>query len=100
MYWIKIWSNNPLNLFKKCFIDFDLQNDFNISEPLKVSSLDKIPKSLEIKTVGDLTIIDGRISWSGYTTTDLVDEWPWVVGGKEITSCFINFNSAKYFTAI
>ena len=86
------------NLFRKWFINFDLKNDFNLSEPLKESSLGKIPKSWEIETIGDLSIVKGRIGWRGYTTNDLVDEGPWVVGGKEITSGFIDFNTAKHLT--
>ena len=86
------------NLFKKWFINFDLKNDFNIFESFKESSLGKIPESWEIKTIGDLSEVKGRIGWRGYTTNDLVDEGPWVVGGKEITSGFIDFNSAKHLT--
>ena len=86
------------NLFRKWFINFDLKNDFNLSEPLKESSLGKIPKSWKIETIGDLSIVKGRIGWRGYTTNDLVDEGPWVVGGKEITSGFIDFNTAKHLT--
>ena len=86
------------NLFKKWFIDFDLKNDFNIFESFKESSLGKIPESWEIKTIGDLSEVKGRIGWRGYTTNDLVDDGPWVVGGKEITSGFIDFNSAKHLT--
>ena len=86
------------NLFKKWFIDFHLEDDFNISEPLKDSSLGKIPKSWKIKTIGDLSIVKGRIGWRGYTTNDLIDKGPWVVGGKEITSGFIDFGTAKHLT--
>lgn len=86
------------NLFRKWFIDFDLKNDFNMSEPFKESNLGEIPESWEIKTIGDLSDVKGRIGWRGYTTNDLVDEGPWVVGGKEITSGFIDFNSAKHLT--
>ena len=86
------------NLFRKWFIDFQLESDFNISEPLKDSSLGKIPESWEIKTIGDLSIVKGRIGWRGYTTNDLVGEGPWVVGGKEITSGFIDFSTAKHLT--
>ena len=86
------------NLFRKWFIDFQLESDFNISEPLKESSLGKIPESWEIKTIGDLSIVKGRIGWRGYTTNDLVDDGPWVVGGKEITSGFIDFSTAKHLT--
>ena len=86
------------NLFRKWFIDFQLESDFNISEPLKESSLGKIPESWEIKTIGDLSIVKGRIGWRGYTTNDLVDDGPGVVGGKEITSGFIDFSTAKHLT--
>ena len=86
------------NLFRKWFIDFQLENDFNITEHLKDSSLGKIPESWEIKTIGDLSIVKGRIGWRGYTTNDLVGEGPWVVGGKEITSGFIDFSTAKHLT--
>nr|WP_292816732.1 site-specific tyrosine recombinase/integron integrase [Methanobrevibacter sp.] len=86
------------NLFRKWFIDFDLEKDFNISETFKESSLGEIPESWEIKTIGNLSEVKGRIGWRGYTTNDLVDEGPWVVGGKEITSGFIDFNSAKHLT--
>ena len=85
-------------LFKKWLIDFDLKNEFSISEPFKESNLGKIPESWEIKTIGDLSDVKGRIGWRGYTTNDLVDDGPWVVGGKEITSGFIDFNSAKHLT--
>ena len=86
------------NLFRKWFIDFNLKDDFNISEPFKDSTLGEIPESWEIKTIGDLSDVKGRIGWRGYTTNDLVDEGPWVVGGKEITSGFIDFNTAKHLT--
>ena len=86
------------NLFRKWFIDFQLENDFNITEHLKDSSLGKIPESWEIKTIGDLSIVKCRIGWRGYTTNDLVGEGPWVVGGKEITSGFIDFSTAKHLT--
>ena len=86
------------NLFKKWFIDFDLKSDFNISESFKESSLGEIPESWQIKTIGDLSDVKGRIGWRGYTTNDLVDEGPWVIGGKEITLGFIDFNSAKHLT--
>ncbi|WP_346675450.1 restriction endonuclease subunit S [Methanobrevibacter woesei] len=86
------------NLFRKWFIDFQLESGFGMSEPLKESSLGKIPESWEIKTIGDLSIVKGRIGWRGYTTNDLVDEGPWVVGGKEITSGFIDFGTAKHLT--
>lgn len=85
-------------LFKKWLTDFDLKNEFSISEPFKESNLGKIPESWEIKTIGDLSDVKGRIGWRGYTTNDLVDDGPWVVGGKEITSGFIDFNSAKHLT--
>ena len=85
-------------LFKKWLIDFDLKNEFSISEPFKESNLGKIPESWEIKTIGDLSDVKGRIGWRGYTTNDLVDDGPWVVGGKELTSGFIDFNSAKHLT--
>ena len=103
----KIENNKSINknleqlsqiLFKKWLIDFDLKNEFSISEPFKESNLGKIPESWEIKTIGDLSDVKGRIGWRGYTTNDLVDDGPWVVGGKEITSGFIDFNSAKHLT--
>ena len=86
------------NLFKKWFIDFDLKNDFGICEDFKDSSLGEIPQSWEIRTVGELSDVKGRIGWRGYTTNDLVDDGPWVIGGKEITSGFIDFSSAKHLT--
>ena len=86
------------NLFKKWFIDFDLNNDFGICEDFKDSSLGEIPQSWEIRTVGELSDVKGRIGWRGYTTNDLVDDGPWVIGGKEITSGFIDFSSAKHLT--
>ena len=100
---VKIHENQNLeqlsqNLFRKWFIDFNLKDDFNISEPFKDSTLGEIPESWEIKTIGDLSDVKGRIGWRGYTTNDLVDEGPWVVGGKEITSGFIDFNTAKHLT--
>ncbi len=86
------------NLFKKWFIDFDLKNDFGICEDFKDSSLGEIPQSWEIRTVGELSDVKGRIGWRGYTTNDLVDDGPWVIGGKEITSGYIDFSSAKHLT--
>ena len=58
----------------------------------------EIPQSWEIRTVGELSDVKGRIGWRGYTTNDLVDDGPWVIGGKEITSGFIDFSSAKHLT--
>ena len=99
---IMVLNNNleqfSQNLFKKWFIDFDLKNDFGICEDFKDSSLGEIPQSWEIRTVGELSDVKGRIGWRGYTTNDLVDDGPWVIGGKEITSGFIDFSSAKHLT--
>ena len=103
---IKINQNlEKLNqqLFKEWFINFNFNNEdgkpYKSSNGLmKESTLGEIPISWEVKTIGDLAEVKGRIGWRGYTSNDLVDEGPWVVGGKEITSGFIDFSTAKHLT--
>ena len=64
----------------------------------KDSSIGPIPKNWDLKTIDELAIVKGRIGWRGYRSTDLVDEGPWVIGGKEINSNNVNLTGAKHIT--
>ena len=64
----------------------------------KDSSIGPIPQNWDLKTIDELAIVKGRIGWRGYRSTDLVDEGPWVIGGKEINSNNVNLTGAKHIT--
>ena len=64
----------------------------------KDSSIGSIPKNWDLKTIDELSIVKGRIGWRGYKSSDLVEEGPWVIGGKEINSNIVNLSSAKHIT--
>jgi type I restriction enzyme S subunit len=52
---------------------------------IKNCDLGKIPASWEIKNLGDVCDIKGRIGWRGYTTEDLSDSGPLVIGATQIS---------------
>jgi len=64
--------------FKSWFIDYEGQTKFFESE------LDTIPSGWQVKELGNLVSIKGRIGWRGYTSDDLTLKGPLVIGGKHI----------------
>ena len=62
----------------------------------KDSSIGPIPTNWDLKSIDELSIVKGRIGWRGYRSSDLVDDGPWVIGGKEINSNIVNLSGAKH----
>lgn len=65
----------------------------------KQTEIGMIPEDWEIKEFSKVLKIKGRIGWKGYTRQDLVDEGPFVIGGKEINSTrYLNLDEAKHLS--
>lgn len=52
----------------------------------KKTEVGEIPVEWEVKTIGEICELKGRIGWRGYTKEDLRDEGPLVVGATQISS--------------
>ncbi len=92
-------------IFKQWFIDFEFINEkgkpYRSSGGQMIESeLGEIPKGWKVEKFSKIMSIRGRIGWKGYTTEDLVDEGPWVIGGREINSGYISFTNCKHITQI
>ncbi len=75
----KILEQIIKSIFKSWFIDFEGVTEFEDSE------LGQIPKGWSIKNLEDIVKVKGRIGWRGYTTQDLREDGPLVIGGTHIT---------------
>ena len=100
-------NNNLENLSKTIFSQYFELFEFPNKEgkpykssggEFKDSSIGPIPKNWDLKTIDELSIVKGRIGWRGYRSSDLVDNGPWVIGGKEINSNTVNLSGAKHIT--
>jgi len=71
----------------------------NSKTKFKQTEIGVIPEDWEIKEFSKVLKIKGRIGWKGYTRQDLVDEGPFVIGGKEINSTrYLNLDEAKHLS--
>lgn len=66
----------------------------------KMSEVGVIPEDWEVKTLGKLACINGRIGFRGYTVKDLVrkGEGAIAIGGKHISKNFLDLSDAEYIS--
>lgn len=66
----------------------------------KMTEVGVIPEDWEVKTLGDLACINGRIGFRGYTVKDLVrkGEGAIAIGGKHISKNFLDLSEAEYIS--
>ena len=66
----------------------------------KMTEVGVIPEDWEVKTLGKLACINGRIGFRGYTVKDLVrkGEGAIAIGGKHISKNFLDLSDAEYIS--
>lgn len=66
----------------------------------KMTEVGVIPEDWEVKTLGELACINGRIGFRGYTVKDLVrkGEGALAIGGKHISKNFLDLSDAEYIS--
>lgn len=66
----------------------------------KMTEVGVIPEDWEVKTLGKLACINGRIGFRGYTVKDLVrkGEGAIAIGGKHISKNFLDISDAEYIS--
>ena len=66
----------------------------------KMTEVGVIPEDWEVKTLGELACINGRIGFRGYTVKDLVrkGEGAIAIGGKHISKNFLDLSDAEYIS--
>lgn len=66
----------------------------------KMTEVGVIPEDWEVKTLGNLACINGRIGFRGYTVKDLVrkGEGAIAIGGKHISKNFLDLSDAEYIS--
>lgn len=66
----------------------------------KMTEVGVIPEDWEVKTLGKLACINGRIGFRGYTVKDLVrkGEGAIAIGGKHISKIFLDLSDAEYIS--
>ena len=66
----------------------------------KMTEVGVIPEDWEVKTLGKLACINGRIGLRGYTVKDLVrkGEGAIAIGGKHISKNFLDLSDAEYIS--
>lgn len=66
----------------------------------KMTEVGVIPEDWEVKTLGKLACINGRIGFRGYTVKDLVrkGEGAIAIGGKHISKNYLDLSDAEYIS--
>lgn len=66
----------------------------------KMTDVGVIPEDWEVKTLGKLACINGRIGFRGYTVKDLVrkGEGAIAIGGKHISKNYLDLSDAEYIS--
>lgn len=66
----------------------------------KMTEVGVIPEDWEVKTLGKLACINGRIGFRGYTVKDLVrkGEGALAIGGKHISKNYLDLSDAEYIS--
>lgn len=66
----------------------------------KMTEVGVIPEGWEVKTLGKLACINGRIGFRGYTVKDLVrkGEGAIAIGGKHISKNYLDLSDAEYIS--
>ncbi len=66
----------------------------------KMTDIGVIPEDWEVKTLGKLACINGRIGFRGYTVKDLVrkGEGAIAIGGKHISKNYLDLSDAEYIS--
>lgn len=87
--------------YKQSLITETVTKGLNPDVIMKDSGIEwigEVPEHWEIDKIKRLTFVKGRIGWQGLTTSEFIDEGPFLITGTDFAEGYVNWNSCVHIT--